>query len=217
LPNVLDWLQCLPELALLIGTGLVAFGEAIIGVGFFLPGEAALLVASVAVGSVPEFLLLWAVATVGSAAGSVIGFALGRRMGPALRETRFIRRRGAQGWDKAAGLLHRHGTWAVFLGRLIPLVRSFMPTVAGGARMSYRTFLPPMLAGAACSTAVTLLIGLAAMAGVRSGGGVVLLVAGLLPTLVAAAIVIRRKRAGATIGSSRDPEEDPEPELEPAR
>jgi membrane-associated protein len=194
LSNVLDWLQSLPEPAMLAGTGVLVLGESIIGLGFFIPGEAALLIASATVDSVPEFFLLWAVVSVGALAGNVIGFELGRRMGAALRETGLVRKRGAQAWDKAAGMVRAHGMWAVFVGRLIPFVRSFVPAVAGAAHMSYREFLPPIAAGAACSTALPLLFGLGVAAGVKSAGDVgVLVVAGLLAVLMVV-LVIRKRR-----------------------
>jgi membrane-associated protein len=197
LSNVLDWLQSLPEPALLAGTGALALGEAIIGLGFLIPGEAGLLIASATVDSVPEFFALWAVVTVGALIGNVIGFEIGRRGGSALRETKLIRKHGADGWDRAAGLLRKHGGWAVFVGRLIPFVRSFVPAVAGAAHMSYRAFLPPVMAGAACATALPILFGIGVAAGVKSASGVVLLVvAGLLLTLVVF-LVIRKRRKKA--------------------
>lgn len=196
LSNVLDWLQSLPEPALLAGTGALALGEAIIGLGFLIPGEAGLLIASVTVGSVPEFFALWAVVTVGALLGNVIGFELGRRGGSALRGTRLIKRYGADGWDRAAGLVRKHGGWAVFVGRLIPFVRSFVPAVAGAAHMSYRTFLPPVMAGAACATALPILFGIGVAAGVKSVSGVVLVVVGLLVALVMI-LVVRKRRTKA--------------------
>ena len=217
LSNVLDWLQSLPEPALLAGTGVLAVGEAIIGLGFLIPGEAGLLIASATVGSVPEFFALWAVVTVGALIGNVIGFELGRRGGPALRETKLIRKHGAEGWDRAAGLLRKHGSWAVFVGRLIPFVRSFVPAVAGAAHMSYRTFLPPVMAGAACATALPILFGIGVAAGVKSANGVILLViVGLLLALVVLLVIRkRRKKTKATTvdTSRRDPDQDSELDL----
>lgn len=155
--GVLDWLQSSPQPVVLAGAGLIALGEAVVGVGLLLPGEAAMLIASSTVDSVTEFLLLWTVATVFSIAGNVIGFELGHRLGPSLRETKLIKKRGAEGWDKASELLRKHGARAVFVGRLIPLVRGFVPAVAGAAGMSYRTFLPPVAAGATISTVLPIL------------------------------------------------------------
>ncbi|MEV7872556.1 VTT domain-containing protein [Streptomyces sp. NPDC088124] len=176
---------------------MIAFAESVVGIGFFVPGGAALLFASATVDSVPEFLLLWAVVTGGALVGNVGSFALGRRLGPSLREAKPVRKRGAEGWDRASGLIRKHGRWAVFVGRLIPfgLVQSVVPSVAGAAGMSYRTFLPPIAGGAACSMALPLLVGVGVAAGVQSAGDVgVLVAAGLLLVLVPVLLVRRRRR-----------------------
>ncbi|WP_433516865.1 DedA family protein [Nonomuraea sp. CA-143628] len=216
LSNVLDWWQSLPEPALIAGAGVIALGESVIGIGFFLPGQAALMIASATVDSVPEFLMLWAVVTAGAVAGNVIGFELGRRVGPALRETRLVKKRGAKGWDKATALLRKHGPWAVFVGRLIPigLVQSMVPAVAGAARMPYRTLLPPMVAGAACSAAMPLLIGIGVAAGLKDASGLVLIIVGVLLALVAV-FVIRKRRRANTITTDTSPH-GPDPDREPA-
>ncbi|MFI9846903.1 DedA family protein [Nonomuraea sp. NPDC051941] len=200
--NVLEWLQSLSEPAMLAGAGAIALGEAIIGVGFLLPGEAALLIAAATITSVPEFLLMWAVVTVGALVGNVIGFELGRRVGPPLRNTKLIRRYGGDGWDRASALLRRHGRQAVFTGRLIPLVRSFVPAVAGAAHMPYRTFLPPVAAGAACSTAMPLLVGIAVAAGLKNADNLMLIILGGLLLVVAVVIVIRKLRKDARAKTS---------------
>ncbi|MCA1273226.1 DedA family protein [Streptomyces sp. 7G] len=189
--SLLDWLQASPQPVVLAGAGLVAFGEAIVGIGLFLPGEAAMLIAASTVDSFPKFMLLWAVAIICSVAGNIVGFELGRRVGPGLRETKLIRKRGAEGWDKATELLRKRGTWAIFVGRLIPLVRGFVPPVAGVAGVSYRTFLPPIVAGAVISTVLPLLFALGVLASLGSVGGIAAVVGLML--LIAAIIIIRRR------------------------
>ena len=42
---------------------------------------------------------------------------------------------------------HRYGMWSVFLGRLIPVVRSFISYPAGSARMPFLSFLAATTAG----------------------------------------------------------------------
>jgi membrane protein DedA with SNARE-associated domain len=42
--------------------------------------------------------------------------------------------------DKAERFFQRWGTWAVFFGRMVPLVRSFISIPAGMARMDLRLF-----------------------------------------------------------------------------
>jgi len=194
LSDVLDWLQSLPQPGMLAGTGVLVAGEGIVGLGFVLPGEAALLLASATVNSVPDFLALWAVATICSILGNVIGFELGRRLGPALRETKLVRKHGAERWDRATSMVRERGAWAVFVGRLVPFVRSFVPAVAGGANMPFHRFLPAVAAGAAGATALPILFAIGVVAGVKSANDVVLIgIACLLAALVVA-VVVRKHR-----------------------
>ena len=85
----------------------------------------------------------------GAVAGDQLGFALGRRFGPRLfarPDSRFFRREHA---DRATEFFRRRGGAAVILARFVPVVRTFVPGVAGVARMPYRRFTAFNLAGAA--------------------------------------------------------------------
>jgi membrane-associated protein len=137
-------------------SGGLAFAEAAILVGLVLPGEIALLVAGYfcheGVLSLPIMLV---VAVFCAIAGDSVGYEFGRWFGPRLRESRVGRFVGASRWDKADAFLHRHGGKAVLLGRSIALLRALVPSMAGMARMRYRTFLPwnalgGLLWGSAC-------------------------------------------------------------------
>jgi membrane protein DedA with SNARE-associated domain len=128
--------------------GGLAFAEAAILVGFVLPGEVALLVA----GYFCRYghLNLWVmvvVAIVCAIAGDSVGFEFGRKFGPGLRRSRVGHWIGEQRWAMADSFLHKHGGKAVFLGRLVALLRALMPSMAGMSGMKYRTFLAWNAAG----------------------------------------------------------------------
>jgi len=213
LSNVLDWLQALPGPGLLAGTGLLLMGEGI--VGFVIPGNAALLIAAAAIGSVTDFLVLWTVAVTCSVAGNVVGFVIGRRVGPALRDTRLIRRHGTERWDRATGLLRNHGSGALFVGRVIPFVRDVVPAVAGAAGVPYQMFLVAVSAGAAVATALPILFVVAVARGMRGTGGVAgATVGGILVVLVVA--LKWRKRRGRARAQTPPDNPGADPELEPA-
>jgi membrane-associated protein len=213
LSNVLDWLQALPGPGLLAGTGLLLMAEGI--VGFVIPGNAALLIAAAAVGSVTDFLVLWAVAVTFSVAGNVVGFEIGRRVGPALRDTRLIRKHGTERWDRATGLLRNHGSGAVFVGRVIPFVRDVVPAVAGTAGVPYRMFLVSVSAGAAVATALPILFVVAVARSMRSTGSVAgAIVGGILVVLIVALKWHKRRIRARAQTSPDNPGADPE--LEPA-
>ena len=83
-----------------------------------------------------------AVATVGAVAGSLAGYLIGAWGGRPLldRYGRYVHIR-ADDLDRADAWFARHGDRAVFLGRLVPLLRALINYPAGVARMPLRRFL----------------------------------------------------------------------------
>jgi LPXTG-motif cell wall-anchored protein len=195
--EVLDWLQSLPQPALVGATGGLVFFECTIGLGFLAPGESGLLIAATTAHTVPRFLILWAVVTVCATAGDSIGYAIGKRWGPRLRETRLIQKHGVDAWDRATGILHRRGAWAVFFARFLPVIRTLTPAAAGTSGLPFRKFLPAAAAGALCWSALHISIGVALgeaakrIEGVINTGG--LIVVGVL-VVVAVLLFVRRKK-----------------------
>lgn len=107
-------------------------------------------------------LVLWlviAAGTLGSVAGALFWYWIGREVGED-RLRRFAERHGR--WltiegrhvDQASDWFRRHGGAAVFFGRLIPGVRTFISVPAGVARMPLAPFLGYTLAGSLPFTAV---------------------------------------------------------------
>ena len=98
---------------------------------------------------------LLVVATIGSVAGTLLWYGLARAWGPD-RFLRFVDRWGP--WltlsrEEAEGAMawfHRYGPAAVFLGRLVPTVRTLISVPAGLWGMSFRAFLLYTAAGSLC-------------------------------------------------------------------
>ena len=157
--RVTDFLKHIGEhvgIWLYVIAGGLAFGEAAILIGLVLPGETALLVAGYfcheGVLSLPVMMV---VAVVCAIVGDSVGYEFGRWFGPKLKTTRLGLFVGPRRWEKAEEFLRRHGGKAVLLGRSVALLRALVPSMAGMARMPYRTFLPwnatgGLLWGAGC-------------------------------------------------------------------
>jgi membrane protein DedA with SNARE-associated domain len=81
-------------------------------------------------------------ATVGSVAGATVGYFIGAWGGRPLldRYGRYVGI-GAEDLDRADRWFDRWGSWAVFLGRMVPLVRTFVSYPAGISRMPMGRFL----------------------------------------------------------------------------
>jgi membrane protein DedA with SNARE-associated domain len=89
-----------------------------------------------------NIVLTIAFATLGSLVGALVGYAIGAWGGRPLLD-RFGRYVGigAEDLDRADEWFRRWGAWAVFLGRMVPLVRTFVSYPAGIARMPIGPFI----------------------------------------------------------------------------
>jgi membrane-associated protein len=112
--------------------------ETALFLGFVVPGEFAVILggalASRAHVPLPAVI---AASVAGPILGDSIGYYLGRRYGENTRHKRLRER-----WAKARSWVRNKGAPAVFLGRFVAFVRSFIPAAAGVSRMPYRKFLP---------------------------------------------------------------------------
>jgi membrane-associated protein len=147
LPDFLD-AEYLIETFGLIGIFAVVFAESGLLIGFFLPGDALLFTAGfIASGPkdfqnidlplVPLLLGIW----IAAVAGDQVGYAFGKRVGPALfsrPDSRFFKQANV---EKAQEFFERHGPRAIVLARFVPIVRTFTPITAGVSDMEYRTFV----------------------------------------------------------------------------
>jgi membrane protein DedA with SNARE-associated domain len=89
-----------------------------------------------------NFPLAVALATVGSIVGALVGYGIGLWGGRPLldRYGRYVGI-GAEDLDRADRWFERWGGWAVFLGRMVPLVRTFVSYPAGISRMPLGRFV----------------------------------------------------------------------------
>lgn len=112
--------------------------ETALFVGFLLPGELTVILGGVLASRarVPLSAVL-AASVAGPILGDSIGYYLGRRYG----ENRSHKRR-LKHWAKAQSWVKTKGAPAVFLGRFVAFVRSFIPAAAGVSKMPYRKFFP---------------------------------------------------------------------------
>ena len=86
-------------------------------------------------------------------AGDSVNYSIGRFVGPrvfnASDESRLMHRLlNRKHLDQAHAFFERYGGKAVVLGRFVPIVRTFVPFVAGAGQMTYGTFVFYNLTGA---------------------------------------------------------------------
>ena len=149
LPDPLIWLLGL----------LFATAESGLWLGLVVPGEPVVLLLAAMLDSAPGALVLFLAVALGGSLGDQLGYLLGRRSGGRLRDSAIVRRLGVDGWDRAVEALERRGAQAVFLTRLVPVLRCLTPTAAGVARVPYRSFLAASLLGSLLWSAVYVGVG----------------------------------------------------------
>ena len=142
-----------------LGLFAIVFAESGLLFGFFLPGDSLLftagLLASQGKLNLPLILVGCFVAAV---AGDQVGYAFGRRVGPALfrrPESRLFKHENV---ERAQAYFDRYGVKTIVLARFVPVVRTFAPIVAGVGQMNYRTFVSfNVIGGFLWAVGVTLL------------------------------------------------------------
>lgn len=169
---------------LIVLGGFLALSESVPGVGVVLPGELVITSTSTVLGR-SELPLLFVAVLLGACAGDQTNYWLGRRLGPRLTASRLVRRIGVDRWERAADRMARRGAVAVLVSRILPVVRSVMPGVAGVARMPAATFTAASVAGSAVWAAAWVCLGSAASA---LFGRPELLLLVVVPVLLAGAI-----------------------------
>ncbi|SFR52671.1 membrane-associated protein [Microbacterium azadirachtae] len=124
----------------LAGIALLIFIES--GVLFpFLPGDSLLVTAAILAG--PLGIQPWQVILVGIPAavlGDQVGYVLGTRYGRRLfrDDARVLRTSRLAETER---FFERFGALSLVLGRFVPIVRTYVPLVAGTVRLPYRRFL----------------------------------------------------------------------------
>jgi membrane-associated protein len=142
-PNWLDP-ESLIEKFSLIGLLVIVFMESGMMVGFFLPGDSLLFTAgllSATTDILPDLWVLIILIPIAAIAGDQTGYWIGRKFGPPLfnrPDSRLFKREYV---DQTAAFFEKHGPRAIVLARFVPIVRAFVPVMAGTSHMRYRTFL----------------------------------------------------------------------------
>jgi membrane-associated protein len=128
--------------AAFVAVNVIVFTETGLLIGFLLPGDSLLVVTGIVARSA-NWPIEWLGLSLCLSAiiGDTIGYAIGAKAGPAIfsrPDSRFFKRDHLLA---AKAYYERHGGKTIIIARFIPLIRTFVPVVAGAAKMEYRTFL----------------------------------------------------------------------------
>ena len=131
----------------LLALVVIVFAETGLLIGFFLPGDSLLVTAGIlssphAVGGgIFDPVVLIVCLCLAAVAGDQVNYALGHKAGHVVfsrPDGRFIKRRH---FEEAHAFYLARGGSAIVLARFVPILRTFVPFVAGVADMPYRRFV----------------------------------------------------------------------------
>lgn len=120
---------------------LIIFMETGFVVTPFLPGDSLIFAAgALAASSSLNIYSLYILFVVAAIAGDTVNYWIGHFIGPKIFEGqhRFIKK---EYLIKTQKFYDKYGGQAITLGRFVPIVRTFVPFVAGVAKMSYKHFI----------------------------------------------------------------------------
>ncbi len=170
----------------MIALAIIIFAENGLLIGFFLPGDSLLITAGILIGGhrvdidfVPLALVLWVSAVVGES----VGYYIGKKAGDTLYarpDSRLFKRAHLARTHK---FYEKHGGKTIVLARFIPIVRTFVPVVAGAARMSLKKFMLFNIIGGLLWTFGVLLLGLALGKSIANIGDYLYLIIGIVIVL----------------------------------
>ena len=137
----------------------IVFAETGFVVTPFLPGDS-LLFAAGAVCARGD-LSIWAMLgllVLAAFTGNAVNYSVGRFIGPRVFNSSF-RLLNKQYLDRAHAFFESYGGKAIVLGRFVPIVRTFVPFVAGAAQMTTAAFVSYNAVGAVAWVALCLFTG----------------------------------------------------------
>ena len=128
---------------------LIIFVETGILLGFFLPGDSILFSAGLVAASNKsiDISLLCLVVFLAAFIGDQTGYVIGRQLGRPYLDRRDSPRIKKM-VERAERFYERSGWWAVVAARYFPWIRTFVPPIAGAAKMRYYSFLSANAVGA---------------------------------------------------------------------
>ena len=118
-----------------------AFGETLIGIGWFLPGSTILLIMGVLAGQgYLNIVTVMIFGILGAWLGDSVNYQLGKRYGLELLQKPQLHL-PASTIEKAHAFLNSHGAKSVFFSRFLPGLKETVPFLAGSVQMDRRKFL----------------------------------------------------------------------------
>ncbi|WP_411678971.1 DedA family protein [Clostridium thailandense] len=121
---------------------IIIFCETGLVVTPFLPGDSILFAtgALAAIGLlkiIPLFIIFYLAAVI----GDTVNYHIGQKIGSKILDKEDVKYINKEYLKKAHSFYEKHGSMTIVVGRFIPIIRTFVPFVAGIGEMSYSKFI----------------------------------------------------------------------------
>lgn len=139
---------------IMLETGLILFP--------FLPGDGLLFSAGVIIASTElELFVILPLLIIAAITGNLMNYHIGNSLGIKLRTSKnsLIQKIMVKYLPKAEIYYEKHGSQAIVIGRFFPIIRTYIPFVAGMAHMEYKVFVKNTIVGAFLWISIFLLAG----------------------------------------------------------
>ena len=147
---IADWIDDLGSIWVYAPLFLIVFIETGLVIMPFLPGDSLLFTAGffAADGGGLNLMVLLLIVWVAAILGDSCNYWIGREFGKHILESGRIKAMTPERVEKTEGLIDKYGSFAVFLGRFFPFLRTFVPFFAGLGHMHYPRFFTFNVLGA---------------------------------------------------------------------
>jgi membrane-associated protein len=124
----------------------IVFAESGLLIGFFLPGDSLLFIAGFLASpaghhKLSSIFLVMLAAALAAVVGDQTGYLIGKKAGPSIFARPKSRLFDPANVEKTHQFFNRHGSKTIVMARFVPVVRTFVPVVAGVGKMDYKTFV----------------------------------------------------------------------------
>jgi membrane-associated protein len=138
----------------------IVFTETGVVVMPFLPGDTLLfVVGAIAAAGSMDIVTVMGVLIAAALTGDNVNYWIGRWAGPKVFRAEDSRWFSRKHLDRTHAFYERHGGKAIIIARFVPIVRTYVPFVAGIGSMTYARFLAYSIAGAVLWVVSLCLIG----------------------------------------------------------
>ena len=139
-------------LIIFIETGLVIMP--------FLPGDSLIFAAGTFAGMKElNFWLLFFLLITAAIVGDIVNYEIGKHFGRKLLNNKKFVIVKKENLDKADALIDKYGSFAVFIKRFMPIIRTIVPFVVGMGKLNYKKFMIFNALGGICWVALFLCLG----------------------------------------------------------